>query len=496
MKSNLVWAGIEDIIKAQDEIRQTIKFSEVKTDLLQELALPAYDEKKQYVGKQITVAKFQGKKTRFIRVYGAAGEEDIPETKVKEISDHYKPQTRKFFTEVGLRDPIIAPALDRLEETIFEDGFELVLEPASTAPEPNQPQTEQPQTEQTTQSNFETARLKLQTWCEDHDLLHIMRNLHTVKFCQGKAAALISPGLADLQQGELPSHIEVITAEDLGNPIVDVGLTRKLVGVTLALEDKKVARADEIVYIVSGKQGLRREGKFQGISKLEPVLIISKIIRRIYDFDFSEAVIAAYITRTLFKVKSQGEESEQKAKLQKLIEDFFKAGKIAFAVSDDVEDIISVQPKVDWTVLEGIEQKLSDLEQGLTGVPKSMMNRTENLNRDTATIQAIQYKRFVVKPAEKKLATEFENQLLNPLFAKLVGKEIKDIPFRVRIKKKLPEEGDIDTMFDRLSETKNQEISAGNMMQGDARSTFGASGQELLVQETKQGYIVKPYSSS
>lgn len=520
-KGNLSWGGfdyykfIEAVQKVQEHIRQTVTFSNLPEGIaLEDLAIPKIENKK-ITGKQIIEAPFLGQKTKFIRMYGGAGEEgtDIPQPKLKEITDHYKPQTRKFFTEVGLRDHIIAPSLDRRADSIYEDGFDLVLEeaamvPQNTSTENTQSETQNTPTQQatpeagqqpianTTPPDMQTALVKLQTWCEDNDLLHIMRDMDTVEFCQGKAAALITPGLAELQPQELPINIEVITAEDLGNPIVDVGLTRNLVGVRLELDDKKVARADEIVYMVAGKQGLRREGKFQGISKLEPVLMVSKIIRRIYDLDFSEAVTSAYITKVLFKVAGQGDESDQDSKIKKLIKDFFTMGKIAFAMSEDVQDIKEVQPKVDWPMLSGIEEKLADLELGLVGVPKSIMNRTQQLNRDTATIQAIQFVRFVRKPAEKHLAETFENQLLNPLFAHLMGKKLSEIPFRVRIKRRMPEEGDIDAAFDGMAQKKNQEITQGSLQQDDAISAFGAAGQELLVRETKDGYVVKPYQSN
>jgi hypothetical protein len=497
---------LTEVQKIQDELRQPVTFSDLKETRPADLAIPDKD------GLKIKQSQFRGKTTNYITIFGAAGEADIPEPQLKELSDHYKPATRKFFTDTGLRDPIMAPGLDRRADAIFEDGFDLILESAGLVdqntstektgmeqPTAGQTDTIQPSpndSQNTITTEMEQARKKLQTWCEDNDILHLMRNMDTVEFCQGKAAALITPGIAALEPAKLPLHIEIITAEDLGNPIVDVGLTRTLAGVKLAFEDKKVARADELVYMTSGKQGLRREGKFQGISKMEPVLYISKILRRIYDLDFSEAVTSAYITKVLFRVRSEGEETEQQSKLTKLIQDFFTHGKIAFAMSDDVEEIKEVQPKVDWAMLNGIEEKLADLELGLVGIPKSIMNRTLNLNRDTATIQAIQFVRFVRKPAEKHLAETFENQLLNPLFAHLIGKKLSEIPFRIKIKRRMPEEGDIDAVFDSITQTKERELLDGKLPQDDAKSTFGAAGESLLVRETKEGYIVSPHKSS
>ena len=185
----------------------------------------------------------------------------------------------------------------------------------------------------------------------------------------------------------------------------------------------------------------------------------------------------------MFKIRSEGDESDQEAEIQKFLNNFLKSGKIAFAMTDAVEEIKDVQPKVDWALLDGIEKKLADLELSIIGVPKSMMNREHGLTRDIATIEAIQYVRFVIRPAENKLASEYENQLINPLFAHLVGKPLNEIPWRIKIKRKVPEGGDIDSIYAQdknLSQTKAEEISSESLAQNGARSTFGATGPNQL----------------
>lgn len=529
--SRIVYAGfdlnqyMDQVKKIQGDVRIPVTFKDLPKKLsLSQLAIPKRNADGLPMARhQLSKLPFKGVTTTYIRIFGGAGEEgvDIPQPKLKEINDHYKPQTRQALTEIGLRDHAIAPSIDRRHDSIYEDGFELVLERAakvaqntstevtqqeqSNPDQPMQQDQQQPPADSggggaigpgetnTIPPEMEAVRQTLQAWCDDNDLLNIMRDMDTVEFVQGKSAALISPGLADLAPGDLPMGIEVITAQDLGNPIVDVGLTRKLVGMRLNLDDKELARADELVYIVAGKQGLRREGKFQGISKLEVVTTVSKILRRIYDLDYAEAVIAAYITKIIFKVAAEGDETEQRNKIQNLIQDFFKMGKIAFGVNDQIQDIKEIKPAVDWQMLQGIKNDLTDLEIGLVGPPKSFMNKTDQVTRDMITVQAIAYKRFVVKPIEKHLAANFENQLINPLFAHLLGKKLSDVEYRLRIKKKVPEGGDIDTMFDPLSNTKSQEISQGSMMQHDAISTFGAAGKDstkFLVEEKDGKYIV------
>jgi len=70
-----------------------------------------------------------------------------------------------------------------------------------------------------------------------------------------------------------------------GEPIVDIELTKQIVAVKTKFEDKKICRADEIVYLTRNKRGYRKEGKFYGTSPLEPILTISKSIKRIYNYE-------------------------------------------------------------------------------------------------------------------------------------------------------------------------------------------------------------------
>lgn len=79
---------------------------------------------------------------RLVTIHGAAGEEDIPEEKLKVMTDPYDNATRQFFTECVLTDPIISPSLDKRVNSLFEDGFHLELIDATAKEEDNTTMTE------------------------------------------------------------------------------------------------------------------------------------------------------------------------------------------------------------------------------------------------------------------------------------------------------------------------------------------------------------------
>lgn len=437
--------------------------------------------------------KWFNKPTQFVTIVGASGNEDIPETKIKIITDHYTPDTRRQLNDCILSDPLLSPATDRRFDSIFEDDFHLELEPAIAF----DPITKTHLTKEQSDEKFKGLQLKLEailqqleTWRKGINLLETMRSTAAVSFSQGRAAALISPGLLDLNQGALPFSVEIIHYSDLGEPVVDIGLTKQIVAVKTNFADKRMCRRDEIVYITRNKRGYRKEGKFYGTSPLEPILTISKSIKRIYNYDIPEAVVAAYITKILFTFTDGADETEVTTFLQ----NFLKTGKLAFGMTN-VEKVDVVQPKVDVQMIDSLESKLYDTELSVVGVPKSMMNREQGLTRDIATIEAIQFIKFVRKPDEQLLADAFENQLFNPLLSIMSGMPLNQLPVRIKIIRNKPEK-DLDTIFEKqegLAVQKTNEINSENLKQDDAVSIFGASGDDQLVvtPDNKGGYYVK-----
>ena len=426
-------------------------------------------------------ALYRNKKTRYVSVWAASGHEDIPVTKLKIISDPVTDPTRTMLTTCALSDPLLAPALDRRTDALFEDGFHLELEFASMFDMTENRVLTKEETEAKFKEQipeFNKILLRLETWKDDANLIQTIRDSDGVSIVQGRAAALVSPGIASLDVGKLPIHVEIIYTEDLGQPIVDVGLTRKLVAVQTHFEDKKICRGDEIIYITRGKKGLRKSDKFYGTPLFEPILTISKQIKRIYNYNLPEALVAAYVTKVLFTFASEGSEDDQKNRITKFINDFLTDGKLAFGMNQAIEKVQPIGITVDWDMLNGAENKLADAELAVVGVPKSMLNREHNLNRDIATIEAIQFVKFVRKPDEKVMSEAYQNQLFNPLFSHLMQKPLSEIPVRVKMVRNKPEGSDLDSIYEnKLALQKESEINAENLEQKDATSPFGAASK-------------------
>ncbi len=436
-------------------------------------------------------------------VYAAAGPESVSQSKLKVMSDPLKAK-RKSLSDCATSEPNLASSIDRRTESIFEDGINLELELASKFnPETGEEFTPEQITENLNKvsGDYFAHLARLKTWVSDMDIPELMRDAEAVSFVQGRNATMMIPGIMDLKPGALPILAETIYADDLKEVIVDIGKTRRIVAVKTAIEEKKFVRADEMVYLVRGvKKALRRDGKYYGLSAIEPILIIAQILKRIYNYDASEAAVAAYVTKLLFQVKSEGNTKGLKARIERLLAEYAKRGQHAFATFDEIKDVKPIAVKVDWQMLDGIESKLAHLILAITGVPSSMANREQNLNRDLATVQAIQFIKFVRNTSEKLIGKTFALQMFTPLLAHLAGQSMDQLPVRVKVTRVKPER-DLNEIWagDDLTKQKADEIDNPDNVIDKAPiqiDVFAASGPNGIEVTTSEGmkYIVKPNS--
>jgi len=434
-------------------------------------------------------------------VYAAAGPETIPKSKLKVMSDPLKPETRRELSECAISEPNISSSIEKRAEAVFADGFDLSLELASIFdPNTGEEFSEEQTTQLLSQIIIKYAKpfARLKTWAKDMNIVDLMRDAEAVSFVQGRNATMMLPGVMDLKPNTLPVMVETIFADDLKEVIVDIGLTRRIVAVKTNLQGKKFCRADEMVYLVRGsKKALRREGKFYGLPQIGPIIIILKIIKRIYNLDMSEAVTAAYVTKLLFQVQADGNEKGLKERIEKLLSEYAKRGKRAFATFDEIKDIKPVAVKVDWAMLDGIESKLVHLVLAITGVPSSMANREQNLNRDLAMVQAIQFIKFVRDVSEKTIGNAFASQMFTPLLAHLAGQTVADLPVRVKITRTKPDKDLNEIWADNLMNEKQKEMNSpdGTLNKSPIQTNvFSASGPDgIIVTPNGDGsYAVKP----
>lgn len=435
------------------------------------------------------------KTKRLTKIFGAAGEDisgDIPVSHLKEMTDPYSGPTRIAFRDLVYDDPIASPAFEKRINSSYEDGFELILELAEMYDDTGRQLDEDMAAAKL--ESVETEYLPylqiLRNWSDSQliDLESRFREGLAASLDQGRTAVYFTPGLKELAPGQLPQAMETINSDDLGNPIVDTALTHKMVGVKTNWKGKKFVRADEMVYIVRKMLGLRKENAFFGASLFEPVLAVSRTIKRIYNYDIPEALLASYITKVIFELNEAGTQSMQESKAGAFLTDFLTTGKIAFVINNEFKAVHQVPITTDHNMMDTLESKIADLMLGVIGVPKSMLNREHNLNRDIATIQAIQYVKFVRKPDERIIAAHFEQQILNPLLSHLANTPLSQMPVRVKIQRIQPDDGEL---VDSLAAQKEEEINSEKIAQPDAESnTFGAAGETYTVKKIGDEYVV------
>jgi len=388
---------------------------------------------------------FYGKnRKRIIRYVGAAGDEptDSEESKLKEMTDPYKGETRKDFTTCAYTDPTLSPALENRNNAFFENGFVLQLELKNTIMPDGKPMDKlQLATELANQTKVYGPPLQLiRDWIrlKDIALLEKMKASHMGSVVQGRSLSLITPPISVLPPGSLPVSVTTLATEEVRSPIIDT-VRRKLVAIKLETKSKKLALIDEMIYCIRKAWGLRKDSLFYGASALEAVVPSSKAYKRVTNFDLPKAAVAGYLTKLLLKINVSGDAKAQSDELQGILNDLVDEGTDVIAVNSDAE-VTPVPVKVDTPVLKLLLDYYNEILLSAGGSTMTQLGRTANLNRDTATIMEIAHQKFVRTPDERLIAGFYEDQLLNPLLKHLVGiqmdeegNQIQDIPVRIKI---------------------------------------------------------------
>lgn len=447
--------------------------------------------------------KYRGQPSRILRYIGAAGEDpnDVPESKLKEMTDPYLPQTRKDFTHAAYSDPTLAPSLENRNNALFENGFELELELKSKL----DPITGNPLDEATQQMVLDRHTKvygpllqQIKDWSEtkDVDLLAKMKASHIGCIVQGRSLTLITPPLSMLGLGQLPFSLTTMSTEETQAPIIDTE-RRKLVAVKMDTKGKKLSLIDEMVYCIRKHWGLRTDAMFYGASTIEPVLQSSKAYKRIVNFNLPKAAVSAFLTKVLLKVEGVGDDSTVSNNyLQEVLNQLVSDGTDVIGIKGDATPT-PVQPKVDTQMMDFITKKYEELLMSAGGSTMSQLGRTSGLNRDTATIQEIVHQKYIRTPDEEMIAGFYENQLLNPLLAHLAGaitdtegNQNAQLPVKIVIKRiskvdevaEAAQPGDEATRFtDTRVETQSQDLASNKIKQQDVETaTIGAAYLKTL----------------
>lgn len=445
--------------------------------------------------------KYLGKDARILKYVGAAGEEptEVVESKLKEMTDPYPPESRNEFTNAAYSDPTLAPSLENRNNALFENGYTLELELKSTldgmgVPLPPEGQAAMLQMHTGTYGPF---LQKIRDWCmsKDINLLEKLKASHIGCVVQGRSLTLITPPLSLLPPGHLPFSLTTMSTEEVLAPIVDTS-RRKLVAIRLDTKSKKLALIDEMIYCIRKHWGLRTDSMFYGASTIEPVLQTSKAYKRLINFDGTKSVVASYLTKLLLKLQTVGDNTTQENQLNEIINGLVNDGTDVIGIKGDV-DITPVQPKVDTPMMEFWSKKFEELLMSAGGSTASQLGRTSGLNRDTATIQEIVHQKYIRTPDEQMIASYYETQLLNPLLVHLAGgmtdqegHQSLELPVRIVIKRitkvdevaEKAQPGDEATRFtDNRVETQSQDLESGKIKQQDVETAaVGASYMKKL----------------
>lgn len=419
------------------------------------------------IQKQYRTVK--GKKT-----FGAAHEDH----QIKAMTAPYAPGTYKEFADELLRNPILMSAMQRRDGSFLEDGYTIEMELSSDS----DPQTGEILTDEQTKqklSEFKTeyvdALNQIRTMCKDLKLKKVMKTSNIYELDQGRFVTYFQPPLTEITKEKQPLFLEVLPYEDISVPYIDT-YTKQVVAVETT--DKKVIGANSMVYGTRLGWGLRKASLGYGASFLEPVLTISKALDRLYNNDIPQAVINSYITKIIMTLKTVGSNPARQAKLDKLVDQLVKnTHRMAAAVSGDVT-ITPLPITANIAVIETLEKILVEVCLAVTGVPKSMINREHGLTRDIATIEIIQFLRFVRKEDEQHQAELYEDQFINPVFKKFIDDDNPAVRLVIRPKRS------IDEIIDSLESKKEKEVQDENIVQEDSTaSTFGAAASESKIKK-------------
>lgn len=412
-----------------------------------------------------------GKKKKIaIVTLGAAGEPVLVDAlRVREMTDPYNFPIRTWFTNSAYQDPTLSPALQKRNNSFFSTGYELKLELKSMTDEKGNALTPEMKKAEIERYNQEySANLsKLMEWTEkpDVDLLNKMKRAHISTIVQGRSLILVIGGTVGLGKDNLPLALRLITWQDTGSVIIDT-LLWKIIGVRMFFANKSVATPQEMVYITGKNWGLRRDSDYYGASELEAFIQLSRINKKVLNYDLAKAAEAAYITKIIVTVMTGGDQDTRRTTISNIVSQIIAQGTDVIGVETGVT-VTPVGVTADSALLEMIIKVLDDRLISAAGSTRAQMGRTEGLNRDTATIMEVENIRNIRTPDEEMIKTPIENQLLNPLFAHLIGKPFEEIPVKVVMVRKPSEDEIKDNIYDNKEDEINDASEGKETMDDD-----------------------------
>lgn len=416
---------------------------------------------------------------------------------VREMTDPYNNYTRRLFTDCARSDPTAAPALRKRNNAFFRNGFNLRLRPkAKRNAMTGSPMTpEEIEMESMVWNQQYASYLSiLDEWSTSPriKLLQKIKAAHYVGTVQGRALTKHFPPLSLLEEGVLPETIKVISAEEMGNVLID-RMTEDIVAIRIFSVDEEnfTLLPDEFVYMPLNDSALTRYERFYGRSDMETVVQLSRINKHIVNVGYAKAFEAAYLPKVLAQLPVEGSPQQKMDQLQNFAQ-YMAGAKDVITIEQSEYGSIQAYPQdVKHEMVVAIRKDLDEIVLGALGSTKAQISRTENLTRDNATIMEIENRRNVIIPDEETYAQAFEEQLLNPLFAHITGIPVEHLPVEVYIEAIPDEENVLEDLDEKradpgakspgersedLDGEKSEDIESGTLEQRDHVSDMGAAG--------------------
>ena len=416
----------------------------------------------------------------------------IPSINIREMTDPYNGLTRKMFTDCARTDPTGSSALRKRNNAFFRNGFHLKLRLKSQRSQiDGHILTEEEQDAMTTvyYQTYIAILNQLDSWCNNKEikLKAKIKTAHYVGVVQGRFLTKHFPPMAYLEPGELPITLKVISAEEMGNVVID-RMTEEIIAVRIYSVDEEnfVLLPDEFVYGFLNDSALTRYERFYGRSDMEAVTQISRINKHITNVGYAKAFEAAYMPKILSQLEVEGNPTEKMQQLKDHANFLTESGTDVIAIEAGENSNIQAMPQeVNHEMVVAIRKDIDEVMLGALGSTKAQISRTENLTRDNATIMEIENKRNVITPDENTFAEFFEQQLLNPLFCHLAGVPADNLPVEIYIEA-IPDEEDI---LEKLDEKKADEEGDGGPGQQQQQQGQGPEPGQMRLEQQKENEI-------
>ena len=365
---------------------------------------------------------------------------------ILEMNDPYSREVRNLFTDCALTDPSVRTPLRRRRNSFLANGFHLELEMKSD----RNPKTDVTFTpEEFAMINAEVNHSPLvkfvkmlEDWAnrDEVNILERMKEALFLGIVQGRSLMRIIPPMSQLPKDILPLMCRRVPAEETGNVILNRRFAA-IIGVRYysILEGTGVALPDGMVYCYFNDSSLRRFEQYYGRSDLESILQLSRVNKKIINYDYPKAITSAYMPKLFGKISVSGSKEEKDKYLQETAARFANQDAVLIEAAEESE--IGFHPvQVNQPMISEIRADIQRIMIPALGTTNLKMGETDQLTRDNATIMEVEEKREIRQPDEMYVFKFFENQLFNPLFSHLSGIDFEKLPVKVKIVRNPPDD--------------------------------------------------------